>query len=177
LPANIKNQAKLAVKDEYIFDFLELGEKHSEKELETAAIAKIESFLLERGGVFAFIGSQYKSVVDNEEYFIDILLYHRLLKYLVAIEFKIGKFKPEHVGKMQFYLALLDDKVKMENENPSIGIVLCKSKNKTIVEYALKESNKHIGISEYRIVKELPFGLKDKFPEPENIARLLGNIG
>ena len=159
-----------------MFDFLELGEEHSEKELEKAAIAKIEKFLLEMGGVFAFIGSQYRLEVNGEEYFIDLLLYHRILKCLVAVELKIGKFKPEHVGKMQFYLALLDDTVRMDDENPSIGIILCKSKNKTIVEYALKESNRPIGIAGYRIVKSLPDELKDKFPEPENIARLLEDI-
>ena len=176
LPENIKNQAKLAVKDEYIFDFLELGEQHSEKELEKASIAKIERFLLEMGGVFAFIGSQYKIMVGNEEYFIDLLLYHRTLKCLVAIELKIGKFIPEHIGKMQFYLALLDDTIKMENENPSIGIILCKSKDKTIVEYALKESNRPIGIAEYRIVKNLPEELKGRFPEPKKIAKLLKDL-
>ncbi len=173
LPKEIKNQAKLAVKDEYIFDFLELSDEHSEKELERAAIAKIERFLLEMGGVFAFIGSQYRLEVNGEEYFIDLLLYHRILKCLVAIELKIGKFLPEHVGKMQFYLALLDDKLKMENENPSIGIILCKSKDKTIVEYALRESNRPIGIAEYRIVRNLPEELEGKFPAPKQIAKLL----
>jgi len=173
LPKKIRDQAKLAVKDEYMFDFLELGDEHSEKELERAAIAKIERFLLEMGGVFAFIGSQYRLEVNCEEYLIDLLLYHRMLKCLVAIELKIGKFKPEHVGKMQFYLALLDDKLKMENENPSIGIILCKSKDKTIVEYALKESNKPIGIAEYRIVRDLPEELEGKFPAPKQIAKLL----
>ena len=173
LPKEIKNQAKLAVKDEYIFDFLELSDEHSEKELERAAIAKIERFLLEMGGVFAFIGSQYRLEVNGEEYFIDLLLYHRILKCLVAIELKIGKFLPEHVGKMQFYLALLDDKLNMENENPSIGIILCKSKDKTIVEYALRESNRPIGIAEYRIVRNLPEEFEGKFPAPKQIAKLL----
>ncbi|MCK5289876.1 MAG: DUF1016 family protein, partial [Candidatus Aenigmarchaeota archaeon] len=173
LPKEIKNQAKLAVKNKYMFDFLELGDEHSERELERAAIAKIERFLLEMGGVFAFIGSQYRLEVNGDEYFIDLLLYHRMLKCLVAIELKIGKFKPEHVGKMQFYLALLDDKLKMDNENPSIGIILCKSKDKTIVEYALRESNRPIGIAEYRIVRNLPEELEGKFPAPKQIAKLL----
>ncbi|MCK5373420.1 MAG: DUF1016 family protein [Candidatus Aenigmarchaeota archaeon] len=173
LPKEIKNQAKLAVKNKYMFDFLELGDEHSERELERAAIAKIERFLLEMGGVFAFIGSQYRLEVNGDEYFIDLLLYHRMLKCLVAIELKIGKFKPEHVGKMQFYLALLDDKLKMDNENPSIGIILCKSKDKTIVEYALRESNRPIGIAEYRIVRNLPEEFEGKFPAPKQIAKLL----
>jgi len=99
-------QAKLAVKDEYTFDFLELGEEHSECELEKAILARIEYFLREMGGVFSFMGSQYRIEVDDEEFFIDLLLYHRRLKSLVAIDLKIGKFKPEYVGKMQFYLTL-----------------------------------------------------------------------
>ena len=176
LPANIKNQAKLAVKDEYTFDLLELGCEHSEKELEKAAIAKIEKFLLEMGGVFAFIRSQYRLEINGEEYFIDLLLYHRTLKCLVAVELKIGKSLPEYVGKMQFYLALLDDTVKMEDENPSIGIILCKSKDKTIVEYALRESNRPIGIAAYRIVSNLPEELEGKFPGPKQIARLLKDL-
>ncbi len=176
LPANIKNQAKLAVKDEYTFAFHELSCEHSEKELEKAAIAKIEKFLLEMGGVFAFIGSQYRLEINGEEYFIDLLLYHRTLKCLVVVELKIGKFLPEHVGKMQFYLALLDDTVRMKDENPSIGIILCKSKDKTIVEYALKESNRPIGIAAYRIVSDLPEELEGKFPEPKQIAKLLKDL-
>lgn len=118
VPDKIRNQAKLAVKDEYTFDFLELGEEHSERELERSIVARIEGFLREVGGVFAFLGSQYRLEVSGEEYFIDLLLFHRALRCLVAIELKIGKFIPEYVGKMQFYLALLDDKVRMPDENP-----------------------------------------------------------
>jgi len=176
LPQEILNQAKLAVKDDYTFDFLELGEEHSERQLEHAVILKIEKFLREMGGVFAFLGSQFRLEVGGEEYFIDLLLYHRALKCLVAIELKIGKFIPEYVGKMQFYLAVLDDKVKMEDEKPSIGIILCKSKNKTIVEYALKESNKPIGVAAYRMVTTLPKELKDQLPAPEQIAKLMEDV-
>jgi predicted nuclease of restriction endonuclease-like (RecB) superfamily len=113
LAANIRNQAKLAVKDEYTFDFLELGDEHSERQLEQAILTKVEPFLQEMGGMFTFMGSQYRLEIDNEEYFIDLLLYHRRLKCLVAVELKIGKFLPEYVGKMQFYLAALDDKVRL----------------------------------------------------------------
>ncbi|TRZ88875.1 MAG: DUF1016 domain-containing protein [Methanosarcinales archaeon] len=176
LPQEILNQAKLAVKDDYTFDFLELGEEHSERQLEQAVISKIEKFLREMGGVFAFLGSQYRLEVGGEEYFIDLLLYHRALKCLVAIELKIGKFIPEYVGKMQFYLAVLDDKVRMEDEKPSIGIILCKSKNKTIVEYALRESNKPIGVGAYRMVTTLPKELRGQLPAPEQIAKLLGDV-
>jgi predicted nuclease of restriction endonuclease-like (RecB) superfamily len=173
LPAIIKNQAKLAVKDEYTFDFLELADEHSEKELEHEILAKVGPFLREMGGMFSFVGNQYRLEVKGEEYFIDLLLYHRGLKCLVAIELKIGKFIPEYVGKMQFYLALLDDKMRLPEENSSIGIILCKSKNKTIVEYALRDSNKPIGVAAYRIVEKLPKELKGQLPAPEQIAMLL----
>lgn len=113
LPEMAKNQAKLAVRDEYTFDFLELGEEHSERELELALISKIERFLREMGGMFTFMGSQYRLEIDGNEYFIDLMLYHRMLKCLVAIALKISDFKPEYVGKMQFYLAALDDQVRL----------------------------------------------------------------
>lgn len=124
----IRAQAKLAVRDEYTFDFLELGDAHSERELERALIARIEHFLRAMGGMFAFVGSQFRLEVDGEEFFIDLLLFHRRLKSLVAIELKIGKFQPEFVGKMQFYLTALDRQVREADENPSIGIILCKEK-------------------------------------------------
>ncbi|MDB9457997.1 PDDEXK nuclease domain-containing protein [Dolichospermum circinale] len=173
ISVEIRNQLKLAVKDEYTFDFLELADEHSERQLEESILAKIQPFLQEMGGIFAFIGSQYRLEVDDEEYFIDILLYHRRLKCLVAIELKIGKFLPEYVGKMQFYLAVLDETVKLPEENPSIGIILCKSKQRTIVEYALKESNKPIGVATYQIVSKLPQELKNQLPDPEQVAKLL----
>ena len=167
------DQAKLAVKDEYIFDFLELGENYKERELERSLIAKVEDFLREMGGLFAFVGSQFRLEIDEKEFFIDLLLYHRRLRCLVAVELKIGEFQPEYIGKMQFYLAALDDLVKMPEENPSIGLILCQSKTRTIVEYALRESNKPIGVSQYKITSELPNELKGELPEPEQIAKLL----
>jgi len=176
LPARIKKQATLAVKDEYIFDFLDLSDKHSEAELERAMLAKINQFLIEMGGVFAFMGNQFRLEIDGEEYFIDLLLYHRRLKCLVAIELKIGKFIPEYVGKMQFYLAALDAKIKEKSEHPSIGIILCKEKKRTIVEYALKESNKPIAVASYRITSTLPKELRKELPSPEQIQQLLVEI-
>jgi predicted nuclease of restriction endonuclease-like (RecB) superfamily len=173
ISSEIRNQLKLAVKDEYTFDFLELADEHSERQLEQAILAKVKPFLQEMGGIFTFVDSQYRLEVDDEEYFIDILLYHRRLKCLVAIELKIGKFLPEYVGKMQFYLSVLDDKVKLADENPSIGIILCKSKQRTIVEYALKDSNKPIGVATYQIVSQLPQELKNQLPDPEQVAKLL----
>ncbi len=172
----LRAQAKLAVKDEYTFDFLELGEQHSERELERALIARIEDFLRALGGMFSFMGSQYRLEVEGKEYFIDLLLFHRRLRALVAIELKIGEFEPEFVGKMQFYLAALDAQVRQEDENPSIGIILCKEKTRTIVEYALRDARKPIGVATYEITKTLPKKLKDQLPSPEAIARLLEYI-
>ncbi len=173
LPEKIRNQAKFAVKDEYTFDFLECGEEHGEKELEAELIAKMNRFLVEMGGVFAFMGNQFRLEIEGNEFFIDILLYHRRLKCLVAIELKVGKFLPEYVGKMQFYLAALDDLVKTKDENPSIGIILCKNKNRTIVEYALRESRKPIGVAKYKTVSCLPKELKGQLPTAENMKRIM----
>jgi predicted nuclease of restriction endonuclease-like (RecB) superfamily len=172
----IRNQAKLAVKDEYTFDFLELADEHSERQLEQAILARVEPFLQEMGGMFTFIGSQYRLEVGDKEYFIDLLLYHRQLKCLVAIDLKTGEFLPEYVGKMQFYLAALDDFVRLQDENSSLGIILCKSKNKTIVEYALRESNKPIGVATYQMVSTVPQELKNQLPAPEQVAKLLEGI-
>ena len=176
LTPELRAQAKLAVKDEYTFDFLELGEEHSERELERALIARIEDFLRAMGGMFAFMGSQYRLEIDGEEFFIDLLLFHRRLRCMVAIELKIGKFRPEFVGKMQFYLTALDRQVRQEDENSSIGIILCKEKSRTIVEYALHDARKPIGVATYEITKTLPRELRGQLPQPEEIAALLEGI-
>ena len=176
LTPELRAQAKLAVKDEYTFDFLELGEEHSERELERALIARIEDFLRAMGSMFAFMGSQYRLEVDGKEFFIDLLLFHRRLRCLVAIELKVGEFLPEFVGKMQFYLAALDRQVRQEDENPSIGIILCKEKSRTIVEYALHDARKPIGVATYEITKTLPKALKGQLPSPKDIAHLLEDL-
>ena len=176
LTPELRAQAKLAVKDEYTFDFLELGEEHSERELERALIARIEDFLRAMGGMFAFMGSQYRLEVDGKEFFIDLLLFHRRLRCLVAIELKVGEFLPEFVGKMQFYLAALDRQIRQEDENPSIGIILCKEKSRTIVEYALHDARKPIGVATYEITKTLPKALKGQLPSPKDIAHLLEDL-
>ena len=173
VPEKVRNQARLAVKDEYTFDFLGLGEEHSERELESALISKVNRFLVEMGGVFTFAGSQYRLEVEGQEYFIDILLYHRHLKCLVAVELKVGEFMPEYIGKMQFYLAALDDLVKTPDEHPSIGIVICKDKKRMIVEYSLRESKKPIGVSTYRVFKTLPDRLKGQLPSPTQVSILI----
>jgi len=168
-----KNQAKLAVKDEYNFDFLELGEAHSEHELEIGLVNKIRELLAQMGSDFTFVGNQYKLEIDDEEYFIDLLLYQRKLKSLIAIELKIGKFKPEYAGKMNFYLSALNDTVKHLDENPSIGIIICKDKKRTTVEYALKDSTQPIGIATYTLTETLPNDYKDLLPSIAEIEKSL----
>jgi len=177
LPEKYRNQAILSVKDEYQFDFLNLADKHSEYELEQALINNIRKFLIEMGGEFSFIGNQYKLTENGDEYFIDLLLFHRRLKSLVALELKIGEFIPEYVGKMQFYLNLLNDKVKLPDENPSIGIIICKSKKRTRVEYALRNANQPIGVSTYTMYHTLPDTWKDLLPSPEQIEKSIKLIG
>ncbi len=176
LPSEIGAQARLAVRDEYTFDFLELGDEHSERQLEAAILAHVEPFLRAMGGVFAFVGSQYRLELGNRTYYVDLLLHHRRLRCLVAVELKIGEFLPEYVGKMQFYLAALDDLVRMPDENPSIGIILCKSRDRTVVEYTLRESNKPIGVASYQVVSTLPRELAAELPAPEQVAQLLGCV-
>jgi len=160
LPDSIKNQAILALKDEYTFDLVGLAEEHSEYELEQAIIKNIRAFLMEFGTDFSFIGNQYRLEVDGKEYFIDLLLYNRRLQAMIAIELKIGEFQPEYKGKMEFYLNILNDTVKLPHENPAIGIIICKSKSRMIVEYALKSSNMPIGVATYSLSPELPEALQ-----------------
>jgi predicted nuclease of restriction endonuclease-like (RecB) superfamily len=176
LTPELRVQAKLAVQDEYTFDFLELAEEHGERELERALITRVEDFLRAMAGRFAFMGSQYRLEVDGREFFLDLLLFHRRLRALVAIELKIGDFQPEFVGKMQFYLTALDRQVRQEDENPSIGIILCKEKSRTIVEYALHDATKPIGVATYQITKTLPKEFKGQLPKPEEIAALLDGL-
>jgi len=128
------------------------------------------------GGFFAFVESQYKIGVDGENFFIDLVLHHKRLKCLVAIDLKVGKFLPEYVGKMQFYLTALDEKVRLKGENPSTGIILCKSKQKTVVEYTLKQSKKSMAVSGYNVSSNLPESLRDELPSPEQIQSLIESI-
>ena len=176
LPDKYKNQAKLAVKDEYNFDFLELSADHSEYELEIGLINSIREFLAQMGTDFTFIGNQYKLEIDDEEYFIDLLLYHRRLKSLIAIELKVGKFKPEFAGKMSFYLSILNDTIKLPDENASIGIIICKEKSRTVVEYALKDSTQPIGVATYKTTHELPSYLQEYLPTTMEIEKNLINF-
>ena len=170
LPETIKNQAMLALKDEYTFDLVGLSEEHSEYELEQALIKNIRAFLMEFGPDFSFVGNQYRIEVDGREYFIDLLLYNRRLQTMIAIELKIGEFQPEYKGKMEFYLNVLNDTVRLPHENPAIGIIICKSKSRMIVEYALKSSTMPIGVATYNLSPELPEAYKELLPTSEEIA-------
>jgi len=176
VPEKYRLQAKLAVKDDYNFDFIEMGIEHSEAELEAGIIKNIRAFLIEMGGDFSFIGNQYHLDAAGDNYFIDLLLYHRRLRCLIAIELKIGELIPEYVGKMQFLLAALDDVMKLPDENPAIGIIICKSKNRTRVEYALKASNKPIGVASYSFYDSLPDELRALLPSPSEIATIIAEI-
>jgi len=173
LPKERMEQAKLALKDEYTFDFAELSPEYSEHELEMQLVNNIRAFLIEMGGDFAFIGNQYHLKVGTKDLYIDLLLFHRRLNSLVAIELKIGEFEAEYAGKMQLYLTVLDEQVKLPEENPSIGMIICKSKDKTYVEYALKETNVPIGVATYNLSKSVPDSLKHLLPEPDEIVRRL----
>jgi predicted nuclease of restriction endonuclease-like (RecB) superfamily len=177
VPEKYRLQAKLSVKDDYNFDFLEMGIEHSEAELEAGIIKNIRAFLIEMGGDFSFVGSQYHLDVAGDDYYIDLLLYHRRLRSLIAIDLKIGEFKPEYAGKMQFYLTSLDETMKLPEENPSIGIIICKSKNRTRVEYTLKAANKPIGVATYSFYQSLPEEMHSLLPSPDEIAAIISNIG
>ena len=173
LTPELQAQAVLAVKDEYTFDFLDLAEAHSERELERAIVQNLRRFLSEMGGAFTFVGSQYRLEVGGREYFIDLLLFHRRLRCLVAIDLKVRSFEPEHKGKMEFYLEALEAQERMEGENSPIGIIICRDKNHTVVEYALRSAARPIGVASYTIVPQLPENLRDELPSPEAIAERL----
>lgn len=147
LPETQKKLAQLAIKDHYTFDFLNIKEEHPESELEQTLIKNIRAFLLEMGSDYTFVGNQYRLEVGDQEFFIDLLLFHRKLQSVIAIELKTGAFMPEYKGKMEFYLAVLNDTVRLPHENEAIGIIICKNKNRTIVEYSLKTGSSPIGVS------------------------------
>jgi hypothetical protein len=170
LHESLQNQAVLAVKDEYSFDFLGISEQHSERELENSLVNNIRNFLLEMGHQFTFVGNQFRLEVEGKEYFIDLLLYQRQLQCLVAIELKVGEFLPEYKGKMEFYLSVLNDKIKLPSENDSIGIIICKEKNRTVVEYSLKTSQMPIGVATYTLTNKLPKAYKDLLPSSKEIT-------
>jgi len=169
LPAPQSDLAKETLKDPYIFDFLTIGEEAHERDLENQLVQNITRFLLELGVGFTYVGRQYNIEVGGRDYFIDLLFYHLRLRCFVAIELKVGEFKPEYAGKINFYLSALDDLVKTEQDNPSIGIILCKTRNKIVAEYALRDMSKPIGVSEYKLTEAIPEKLKSSLPTIEEL--------
>ncbi len=172
----ISPQSELAIatlKDPYIFDFLTLSEKAKEKDIEEQLVKHITKFLLELGTGFSFVGNQYKLEVGNKEYYIDLLFYHLKLKCYFVIELKSVAFKPEFAGKLNFYLSAVDDLVKSNTDHPTIGLILCKTKDKVEAEYSLRDIHKPMGISEYQITKNIPKELKTKLPTIEEIEEQL----
>jgi len=170
LEEKYKYQASLAVKDEYSFDFLEMSSEYRERDLELGLVKDIRKFLIELGPDYSFISNQFKLTVGNDDFFIDLLLYHRGLQSLVAIELKTTKFKPEYAGQLQFYLTALNEQEKKAHENPAVGILICKDKDRTVVEYSLKMMNHPMGISSYRTERKVPEEMKSQLPSPEEIT-------
>jgi predicted nuclease of restriction endonuclease-like (RecB) superfamily len=169
LPPLQSDFAQQVLKDPYIFDFLNIGTEAHEREIEKELVKHITKFLLELGSGFAFVGNQYHIEVAGDDFFIDLLFYHLKLRCYVAVELKAGEFKPEYAGKINFYLSALDDIVKNNEDNPSIGLVLCMNKNKVIAEYALRDMTKPIGVAEYKIIESIPEHLKTSLPTIEEI--------
>lgn len=173
LPVNQSKIAKQTLKDPYNFDFLGLQNDALEREIEKELIQNIRDFLIELGKGFAFLGSQYKIEISETDYFIDLLFYHMELRSYVVIELKAGKFKPEFAGKLNFYLSAVDSQLKRIEDNPTIGILLCKKKDKIEAEYALRDINKPMGISEYRLTEAIPENIKTQLPSIEELEEEL----
>ncbi len=176
LPAADSEMAQQVFKDPYIFDFLTLSSDAVEQDLEEQLLKHVTKFLLELGKGFAFVGRQYPLTIADEDFRIDLLFYHLKLRRYVAIDLKMKKFKPEDAGKMNFYLSAIDDIVKDENDNPSIGVILCKDKKDVLVEYALKDMSKPIGVSEFRLTEAIPEELKSNLPTIEEFEKELREL-
>lgn len=174
LPTPHSDLARESIKDPYRFDFLGLGEEAQEREIEHALVRHVTEFLLELGAGFAFVGRQVLLDVGGDEFFIDLLFYHLKLRCYVVIELKGGKFRPEHLGQLGFYLTAVDRQVKSEHDNPTIGLLLCKTKNKVVAEYALGDKSQPMGVAEYKLLESLPTELQSSLPSIEEIERELG---
>jgi len=177
LPKPQSDLAKEIIKDSYNFDFLTIRDAYDEKEFEQSLIEHMSRFLLELGSGFSFIGSQYKLSVGGEDFYVDLLFYHTRLHCYVAVELKTIEFKPEFSGKLGFYVSAIDGKLKTEADNPTIGILICKSKNKTVVEYALNAVKNPIGVSDYKIMRSLPKSFKSSLPSIAEIEKELNRKG
>lgn len=167
--------AQETLKDPYLFDFLSLGEDAQEREIENALMQHITRFLLELGNGFAFVGRQYRLEVNGDEFFIDLLFYHTRLKCYVVVELKATAFKPEHAGQLNFYLAAIDAQIKAPDDHPTIGLLLCKTQNRLVAEYALSGIDKPIGIAEYELVRALPEPLVTNLPTVEQLENELSD--
>jgi len=169
------NKVIMAFKDEYLLDFINIEDADSEDEklIENEIVRNIKKFILTLGSGFAFIGNQYRLIVEEQEFFVDLLFFNRKLQSLVAIDLKRGKFKPEYLGKMNFYLSALDDLVKQPHENPSIGIILCKEKNNKIVEYSFRDFNKAMGVATYKTSNKIPEKYKGLLPDSETLKTMM----
>jgi predicted nuclease of restriction endonuclease-like (RecB) superfamily len=173
LPPPQSDLAQQMMKDSYVFDFLTLDQQARERDLERALVEKIRAFLLELGAGFAFMGSQYHLEVGGQDFYVDLLFYHHRLRCLVALDLKMEEFQPSFAGQMNFYLAALDDMVRHPDDAPSVGMILCRSKNNIVVEYALRDSSKPIGVAEYRYTTSPPANLQQALPAPHEFEQLL----
>ena len=175
LPKPRSDLAVQTLKDPYIFDFLSITGEYREKELENALVSHVTQFLLELGAGFSYIGRQMPLQVDDREFFIDLLFYHTKLYCYVVVELKTVGFEPEHAGKLNFYLKAVDSQLRTKQDNPTVGILICKSKSKLVVEYALSDIRKPIGVSEYKLTQSLPKKIKSSLPSIKEIEKELGS--
>jgi len=173
LPKPQSDLARESLKDPYRFDFLGIGQEASERDIETALVEHVTDFLLELGAGFAFVGRQVLLNVGGDEFFIDLLFYHLKLRCYVVIELKAGAFKPEHLGQLGFYLTAVDRQLRHEHDNPTIGLLLCKSKNKVVAEYALSDKTQPMGIAEFKLLESMPIEWQNSLPSIEQIEREL----
>jgi len=173
LPQPFSDLAQQTLKDPYVFDFMQLSNDFREKDIENQLIIHIQKFLLELGKGFAFVGRQYHLQVADNDYYIDLLFYHIKLKCYVVLELKNTKFIPEYAGKLNFYLSAIDSLLKDENDKPTIGIILCKDKSNIEAEFALRDINKPMGVSEFELIQQLPPHLKSSLPTIEEIENEL----
>ena len=173
LPEYLAEQAEEMMKSSYNLEFLGIRREVKERELEDRLISRLQEFILELGYGFCFVGKQHRLDLGPKEYYVDLLFYHRFIKALVAFDLKIGSFEPEHAGKMDFYLNLLNDRERGEGDQPSIGIILCAEKDDVEVEYALRTKANPIGVAEYQLQSKLPAELKGKLPTAKQLANVL----
>jgi predicted nuclease of restriction endonuclease-like (RecB) superfamily len=176
LPAPQSDLAQQALKDPYVFDFLTLADEARERELQRSLLEHLRGFMLELGVGFAFVGSQHHLEIEGKDYYIDLLFYHLKLRAFVVIDLKVEEFKPEFAGKMNFYLSAVDDRLRHPDDQSSIGIILCKARNRVTVEYALRDARKPIGVSEYRLTEVLPHELKSSLPTIEQLQEELKRV-